>query len=313
MTDEDAENYEDYIIPPDQQLILDKLNMPLITDQRANSNATTRLSHDLKKYTDGLTALLPTSDDHSITDTLLDDEFTDELLEPTKYHGTHHNTHTLVDETQQDGTDDDNNDDDDDDNDDIDPSGGFELDIVLNTQNTQNAQNTTVRRSMRNRVTITETLPDEPISSPLSRKDASTSPQSASLKTLSQNSDGNYPTESSASKRRNLDANWLTQPQTQDMMSQDMMSKDMMSYPKDTYSHQDQDQDQDQDPVTQASQILLPSAASPGRLRGGRKATVLGEKVAEDELYDETMIGRKIIKTFGRHGTFEGYVQHYCG
>jgi hypothetical protein len=306
MTDEDAENFEDYIIPPDQQLILDKLNMPLFTDQRANSNGTTRLSHDLKKCTDELTALLPISDDHSITDTLLDDEFTDE------FHGTHHNTQTLVDETQQDGTDDDNDDDDDDD---IDPSGGFELDVVLNTQNT------TVR-SMRNSVTITETLPDEHVSPSFSRKDTSTPPNSVSLGLLSQASDRSYPTESSASKRRTLDANWLTQPQTQgmmtqdmmtqdmmtqDMMTQDMMSQGMMSYPDDTYSHLDQD------PVTQASQILLPSAVSPGRLRGGRKATTLGEKLAEDELYDETMIGRKIIKTFGRHGTFEGYVQRYCG
>ena len=297
MTDEDAENYEDYIIPPDQQLILDKLNMPHFMDSRVNSNATSRLSDDLNsKYADRQADLLSTADDHSMTDTLLDDEFTDELgREATKYREQDNLTHTLVDETQQDDTDDNDNDNDDDDDDDyIDPSGGFELDVV------QSTQNTTVRRSMRTCATVTETLPDEPLSSPVSRKDARTSPQSASLKSPSQTIVANHVPESSARKRRNLDANWLTQPQTQDMMSQDMLG-----YSEDLYSQQD--------PVTQASQILLPSAASPDRRRGARNAEALGEEGAEDELYDEDMIGRKIVKTFGRHGTFEGYVQHYCG
>lgn len=295
MTDEDAENYEDYIIPPDQQLILDKLNMPLFTDQRANSNATSRLSHDSKEHADVQTAVQPIADDHSLTDTLLDDEFIDELgQELTKCHETQNLTHTLVDETQQDDTDDD-------DDDYIDASGGFELEVV---QNTQNTQDTTVRRSTRNRVTVTETLPDESVSSPFSRKDASTSLQQDSFNSsavpLSQTLDGNCVTESSVSKRRNLDAIWLTQPQTQDMPSQDMLS-----YPEEAYSHQG--------PVTQASQMLLASAASPSQSRDAERSKGLGEKVAGDELYDADMIGRKIIKTFGRHGTFEGIVQHYCG
>lgn len=309
MTDGDAENYEDYIIPLDQQLILDKLNMPLLTEQRANLNETLQPSLDsilvsAGKNFDRLADLQSTSNDHTLSDTLRDEVSPEESTqEATKYRRVQNLAETLVDDTQQDDADDD---------DFIDPSGGFELDVMRSTQ-TPSTQTTStqitspecaahpsegsVRRSKRNRVE--ETMPDE--SSPAAHMEASSSTHSSSPRkrtvTPSKAADDAYLTESSASKRRNLDTNWLTQPMTQDMQNE----------------LEDMDMDSHEDPVTQVSQALLSPSKSQGRVKDMRKIQNLGEKVAEDAQFDAAMIGRRIVKTFGRHGTFEGFVKHYCG